>query len=349
MLPKKEVFSFRAYLQLDLLPCVSHFEDAVAAANTLTEFVVVLSMYREEGTDLFPVIFIGEDLNKVLTTTNGIDAISIGRGTQNKETIHKSFKQCAQLADGREWAIYVVLEQGTIHYGIFRTNPSPVEPTAFERLRQNTSSKENIIGITRLGRSFIEVRNARGLYRFVNMAGDHAETASPKDTIKDFTKMATRDVPPQFKGQMESFYNRLGLDVLHSHFGTLMAVIPAQKPIPNFFFDGIQLSRRLDILSILQQADQDNYHALHKLIAWNQLIRRMACMDGITILDSCGSVVGYSYFIQSSQAGSKTMANAGGARRRAFDALVSRLGENLLAIFYKSQDGVVEMGIKQER
>ena len=90
----------------------------------------------------------------------------------------------------------------------------------------------------------------------------------------------------------------------------------------------------------------NNREALQQLVAWNQLLRRMANMDGITVLDSCGAIIGYNCFVKDSTAGSHESGTiTGGARRRAFDVLRSQIGKQISGVIYKSQDGVVELGI----
>ncbi len=292
------VFSFRSYLQAKITPFVSDFQQSDVAADLLAEFIVVLSMYREEGTDLFPAVFIGEDINEILSVTHGIDPIMIGSGPQTRETVRRAFKQSAPLAEGREWAAYVTFKKRGLSYGICRTDPSPVSPTPFERLRQNKNQHLKIIGLSSLGRSFIEVRSGVGLFQFVNMMGDHEEAVNPKEMIRNFMKAATQDAPHDLKSQLLSFYYRLGVDILHSNHGTLLAIIPHQK-------------------------------------------------SGISkVVESCGVIVGYSCFIKGSTLESKESGTImGGARRRAFDVLCSHLGKQLSGVIYKSQDGVVELGI----
>jgi hypothetical protein len=344
---KKGVLSFRSYLQTKIAPFVSDFQQPDLAADLLSEFIVVLSMYREEGTDLFPAVFLGEEVNEVLSIAQGIDPVLIGFGPQTRETVRRAFKQCAPLAEGREWAVFVTFKRKILQFGIFRTDPSPVSPTAFERLRQNKNRKLKIIGLSRLGRSFIEVRSGIGLFQFVNMIGDHEETMNPKEMIRNFMKTATQDAPADLKPQLQSFYNRLGADILHSNHGTLLAIIPHRTGVPALFRDGILLESRINILSGISKLRESNSgEALHQLVAWNQLIRRMASMDGITVLDSRGAVVGYNCFIKDSTLESKEMGMVtGGARRGAFDVLCSHLGKQLFGVIYKSQDGVVELGI----
>jgi hypothetical protein len=246
--------------------------------------------------------------------------------------------------------VLVIFENRNLIYGIFRTEPSPVEPTAFERLRRNKNIHAKVIGLSRLGRSFIEVRSGVGHFQFVNMMGDHEETMNPKEMIQSFMKLATKDAPLDLKSQLQSFYYRLGVDILHSNHGTLLAIIPYQKRVPSLLRDGLLLQKKIDILSgISNLVASNSANALQQLIAWNQLIRRMASMDGITILDSRGAIVGYNCFIKGTALELKEPGTTmGGARRRAFDVLRSHLGKQLSGVIYKSQDGVVELGVANE-
>lgn len=344
---QKGVLSFRSYLQTKMAPFVSDFQQTDMAADLLAEFIVVLSMYREEGTDLFPAVFIGEDVKEILSITQGIDPIAIGSGPQTRDSIRRAFKQCAPLAEGREWAVYVTLKKKNLSYGVFRTDPSPIVSTPFERLRQNKDPDSKIIGLSRLGRSFIEVRKGIGLFQFVNMMGDHEETMNPKEMIRSFMKVATQDAPIHLKAQLQSFYYRLGVDILHANHGTLLAIIPHHKAVPTLFRDGILLENKISVLAgIAKLLESSTGESLHQLFAWNQLIRRMASMDGITVLDSCGAIVGYNCFIKDSTLDPKEVGTPmGGARRRAFDVLRSYLGKQLSGVIYKSQDGVVELGV----
>ncbi len=73
---QKGVLSFRSYLQTKIAPFVADFQQTEKASDLLAEFIVVLSMYREEGTDLFPAVFIGEDVKEVISITQGLKQIA---------------------------------------------------------------------------------------------------------------------------------------------------------------------------------------------------------------------------------------------------------------------------------
>ncbi len=341
---KDNLISFKSFLKTKLEKFVEKFGDSFIASDLLAEFVVVLSSYQEEGTQLFPVVFIAEGLTELLSLTQGIEPIIIGQAPQNRESVRQAFKQCAPLSDGREWAIFVILKKSMMVYGIFRTNLSPLNPTPFEKLRLVKNNDSKIVGLTRLGRNFVEVRTPTGLIQYVNMAGDYDETTNPKKIIRSFMDIATKDSPKTIQASIRPFFYRVGIDILHANHGTIMAVIPHESVISNFFHDGIILKKRIHVSTGISNFHiSKNLTDYQQLYAWNQLIRKMASMDGVTILDSSGSIVGFNCFVESKSAN----ATHGGARLRAFKALKSYLGKDLKAVVYKSQDGIVKIGMSK--
>lgn len=337
-----DFLSFKNFLKVKLEKFVEKFENSFIASDLLSEFVFMLSSYQEEGAQLFPVIFISEELNDLLALTQGIEPIMIGSGMQNRDSVRFAFKQCAPISDGREWAIFIILKDQKMSYGIFRTNLSPLNPTPFEKLRLIKNNNLKIVGLTRLGRNLVELRTPSGLTQYINMAGDYDEMSNPKEAIRTIMDLATKDAPIDIHASIRPFFYRIGIDILHANYGTLIAIIPHKNELSHFFHDGIILEKRINIAegisNFMHSKSLGNYQQLY---AWNQLIRKMASMDGITILDTSGSIVGFNCFVESKAQSSIH----GGARLRAFKALKSYLGDDLKGVVYKSQDGIVKIGI----
>lgn len=342
------VLSFRGYIQAEMTDFVQHFKRSDLAADALAEFIVVLSSYQEEGVRLFPTVFIGEDLNDILSITKGMDPIFLGHEEQNRESVRRAFKRFAPLTEGREWAAFVIFQKSSMNYGVFRNDLSPLVPTAFERLRQTKNLHGHTLGLSRLGGGFVEIRSASGQFKYINLAGDYESTKNPPKLIRDFMGIVTRDAPSEIHLALQSFYYRVGIDLLHANHGSLLAVTRSDRPVPSIFRDGIILDQKIEISKAiseyLQRGGNESYE---RLIGWNQLLRRMTRMDGITLMDTSGAIVGYSCFIRDSKIEEKLKPNSsvGGARRRAFEALCSCLGDDLPAVIYKSHDGVIEMEV----
>jgi hypothetical protein len=341
------VLSFRQYLERGIRDFVSNFKQPNSAAEVLAEFILVLSSYQEEGVRLFPIVFIGEELDVILSVTKGIDPICVGPGIQSRESVRRAFKRFAPLTEGREWVAFVTLKESILSYGIFRTDHSPLIPTAFEWLRQSTNPNVQLLGLSRLGGSFVEVRSANGKYKYINMTGDYEEAKNPPKLIHDFMRVVTRDAPAKVLPHLRSFYYRVGVDILHANHGTLLAVTHFGRSIPSIFKDGIILENKIDVAKTIETfLESDDRESFQRLIAWNQLLRRMTRMDGITVVDTSGAIVGYNCFIRNSELEmNRENLILGGARRRAFEVLRSHLGEHLSGVIHKSQDGFIEMDI----
>ena len=343
----ENVLSFRRFLSAEISDCVSCFRQPFLSADLLAEFILIHSRYQEEGDDLFPVVFLGESLQGVLTVAGGQDPIEIGSGGLTRSGVQQAFKRCAPLAADRAWAIFVILEEGVLRYGIFRTEQSPLRPTSFAKLRQARTDDISVVGLVRMGMGFVEVRSSRGWFRYVNLTREQEETENPRNVIQSFIEIVSRHCPAHLSGELQSFYYRCGFDILQADHGTLLAVIDHRHGNPKIFDDGVSLSPRIEVVSMIEEILAENSNeAFLRLASFALLLRKMTSMDGITVVDSSGSIVGYNYFVRSAALGARgETIPAGGARRRAFDALCSHLGEDLLAVIYKSRDGAVEIGI----
>lgn len=334
--------SFRRFLQESLVEITQAFRCFDFKLDLLSEMVLLLTNYQEEGISLFPVIFISDSKDKIMNDLEGKEAIHIGRGLANRETLAQAFKNCAPLAEDRLWAVYLVIEPETISYGIFRSDPSPLAPTVFERLRQLQSTRGCIVGLTRLGGSFVEIRTNTGEYRYVNVSGASDDDYHPAQVIRAFVDGVSADVDASIKPLLQSFYYRLGMDVLHGPHGSLIAIQKKGESIPSFLEDGIHLRPQVGVADAIAaiRIDPQNREPYLRLLSYGQLLRKLTWMDGITVLDTEGSILAYNCFVRTSVPETQSRI-LGGARRRAFEVLQRFVPNQLTGAFYKSQDGTI--------
>lgn len=97
--------------------------EAMACLNTqdgLVSIIDALARYREEGRELFPEVYLIDDLSAVLKALPGGEYVAIGDGSRDAGTMSKALKQCAPLArDG--WVIYIHRRPDRFYYGIMRS------------------------------------------------------------------------------------------------------------------------------------------------------------------------------------------------------------------------------------
>ncbi|MBC7662034.1 MAG: hypothetical protein H7249_20255 [Chitinophagaceae bacterium] len=338
----EKMVSFREFLQDRLRPLTENLSHVMHNVDFLSEIVLLLANYQEEGTNLFPVVFITDSKDHLSKHLAAREMIAIGEGPINRDTFTRAFKHCAPLAEDRLWAVYILMEGSTVRYGIFRSESSPLAPTVFEKIRNLREEGSCIIGLTRLGGNFVEIRTSTGLHQYVNVTGTDEDDYHPGRVIRDFVACVSSGAEGPVKPLLSSFYYRVGMDVMHGSHGSLIGILKKGQSIPDILEDGIHLKPSINvseaIRGIIQSEDRDNYL---RLMSYSLLLRKLTWMDGITLLDTEGGILAYNCFIKTSALRPQD-AIIGGARRRAFEHMQNNVPGLLAGCLYKSQDGHIE-------
>jgi hypothetical protein len=324
-------------------------EDLDRIAHILTEVVVGVTSYREEGVRYLPMVMVTDSLETLLKSVNGSDAMVIGESPYQSNLTRAILKTCGPLGEGRQWAIYILLKDEHVQYGIFRADLFPLHQTSFERLRSLNNSQLKIIGITRMGEHVVEVRSASGEFRYIDSAGSFKPQVASA-VLKKFVSAVTRDVPSDLKPKMQAFFYRVAVDVYGSSHGTIGAVVDAKAATPAYLSDGVWLKEKFGLAaSINTYVERGSEADVLSLVSHGNLIQKMMVMDGVTVFSSAGSVLGFNCFVQDPSLQRSPSAIVGGARRRAYDILCSKLGNDLISVLYKSQDGIGECEIYEPK
>lgn len=338
-----QILSFRHLLS----DAVGRFLDeagmtCVQTADALSELVVTLSRYHEEGAPLFPMAFVGDDLGRMLELLGGTEPIAIGTGPRTRATIQRALKQCALLGQGRWWALYLLRVPEGFAYGIFRTDPFPLVETPMERLRHLGSREARVVGVLQLAENVLELCAGGGLSRHVYLSGARTDASSPTWALDELADAATADVAPARREVAWNFFRRVLFEVMQGSHGALVAVLPRARERSALFVDGIILDEPVNTVARIERYLADpGPSTLSSVRATAQLLRGMMATDGITVLRSDGGLVGYNVFVRHPTSLSHVPAVVGGARRRTFEVLCTSLGTELTAAFMRSQDGTV--------
>ncbi|MFL5356320.1 hypothetical protein [Archangium sp.] len=315
---------------------------AVQVVEPLSELIVTLSRYREEGEPLFPVAFLGDDLQEMLRVLDGKDAVAIGTGPRTRETIQRALKQCAPLGQGRWWSLYVLLVPDGFAYGIFRTDPFPLVETPLERMRRAGDRSLRMVGVLQLAENVIELRGMGGLYRHIFLSGARAEVTLPTVAMDELSLGLTADVKEPARGLTRDFYRRVLFEAMQASHGTLVAVLPRDSESSPLFVDGVMLSEPIDMVArVMRYHESPGVEAASAVSSAAQLLRGMMATDGITVLRSDGFILGYNVFIRHPETLIREPARVGGARRRTYEVLCARVGRELTTAFFRSQDGAI--------
>lgn len=338
--PSTEVLSFRHLLTRAILDFLSaEGASSEPFAHDVAEIVVALSRYREEGAALFPAVFFCEDLPVLLGRLGGRDPVRVGRGPCAPTTALRALKQCAPLGRG-SWAIFLARVDGDYEYGVFRADDFVLGESPMSRLRGLRDPTLGILGIVQIAENVLEVRGCNGAGRLVHLSGARTDVPPATMLLLELVEAITRDVPPALRPEAKTFFRRVLIDAMRSTHGSLIAVLPDGPRALDPFRDGLLLDTPLDLAARVADWQRERSGDARSAVQGvAQLLAGMLSADGITLLASDGSVVGYNVFLHPGPDAAAVGGTMGGARERTFRALSAEVGRTLVAAFVRSQDG----------
>ncbi len=339
--PTDYILSFRHLLTSAVTEFLSERQmNCPQTAEALSELIVSLSSYREEGSPLFPQVFVCEDITTMLQALRGRDPMSVSDGERSRATMRRALKQCAPLSRGG-WAIYFQLDEpGRFSYGLFRTDSFILSSTPIELLRAIKDPSIKLLGISRVAENIIELCASAGYRRFIHLSGARTDVPHPTRVLEDIVQAVTADVDEPFRLPAQCFFRHAFFDAMQAPYGSLAMVIPKNAPHTHLLDDGVMLQPSIDVVGRIEAYKSDpREEKATSLQAVVTLLHGMLSADGITVLRSDGCLVGYNVFVEQPPLHEGDIP-IGGARRRSFNVLCQHLGHELTAAFYRSQDGV---------
>jgi hypothetical protein len=314
--------------------------------EVLAEALTGIARHKEEGKQLFPTVFLTRDLGELLAACGGADPLRLGRGPIGAETVGRALKQCAPLGEGRSWVMFLLIEGGSLRYGVFRTTGSPVEPTAFERLRSTRADRPTTLGIVQVADHALEVRGGESLYRYVYLSGATPEPVAPLDVVRAFIGALVCDAPADLREPMSRLFYRVLIDVMQGWHGALAVVVRPGRAPPAALGDGAFFDPPVDLAaSVRGVCDGPARATADELQAHANLIRGMLSADGVSVFRSDGWLLGYNVFVRHEGELSLPTSAVGGARFRTFEYLKRLVGAEIVAAFYRSQDGSARVAV----
>jgi hypothetical protein len=316
-----------------------------AFAEDVSELIVTLSGYREEGAALFPAVFFCDDLACLLDQLGGRDPVVVGAAPCSPLTMRRALKLCAPLGKGA-WSVFIVRRAGAYEYGVFRSDDFVLSASALARLRALRDPALRLLGVVQLAENILEVRSSGGDGRLVHLSGARSDVMPATTFLLELVGAITRDVPAEVRPETGAFFRRVLIDALRSTHGSLIAVLPHGARDVSPFVDGLLLADPLDVAGrVARWRHERSTEARADVQGLAQLLAGMISADGITLLSSDGSIVGYNVFLHPGPGATDEEAALGGARQRTFRALAGEVGRTLVAAFVRSQDGYAECRI----
>jgi len=310
----------------------------------LTEGILHLidqtSSYREEGQELYPEIFITNNIKAVLETLPFCKIVEIGKKTPSLEVYSNALKLCAPLSR-QGWVIFINVAQTEITFGVVSAELSELSPNFKEQAVGELSQNPEDYSIAYLN----NVGNKTVLLRGSETSKLICLTLSSKgtphgDELVTLTKSIVHDLDEKHKGIGESYFLKIISNAVTIGHGNLVGVVrddsESIQNLKNRHSDGIYLESPIDLHELLAASEEDKTsQASTSNRLYSSLVESMLNHDGVTIFTSKGRLLGYHIFVKPN--GGEEDDLVGGARTRAFEIMTR--SNCFTCCFYKSQDG----------
>lgn len=292
----------------------------------------MLAHYREEGVSLFPKVYITNDKNTLTAMLPDGEVLKIGSSTPDVSGIKSAVKKCAPLAMGG-WLIYVEASEDCLEYGMFKGSGNPISVLVDDVL-MTESEDFFVVKVSQVADECVEVRSNRGRQHFIFLNHRKEDSPPPLQYLNQLINSITEKTPVDVREPIVSFLSRLFHTALRESHGCIIAVTNMASAPKFLSGDGVILEDPIDFTSLIVKLKKEIIEPSY-LDSKGSLLKGMLNSDGIILFDNKGRLIGYNCFVKISNKNNVI----GGARKRAFDSIKSKIGRGLSAVFMQSQDG----------
>ncbi len=321
--------------------------DSGIACARISEFVrditCLLAIYREEDVPMFPDVFVLTDPANLASISPGTERVMIKAGIPLNTAAEPVLKDCASLAV-KGWSVYVGKTADNVaEYGLFRSAMHSFATTAEEMMIEQ--GEVPMVLVRNRGHLVVELRNSKNETLTASFTSAPAAESPFAHQVLTFAETAASALSGPHVPSFQQYLSRLLTDLLQHCHGTLLMVhsVPEGDQAPEQLSGGVWLKKSIDLYNAYVSAlDANDASSLASLSACESLLGGMIGSDGVVIFGDNGSVLGYRIFLKPSDDEKKALPEKGGGRRRTYSLMQSRLGEQVKAAFFRSQDGHTE-------
>lgn len=307
---------------------------ALGRCSIVCEIVSLIADYKEEGSSLFLDVFMLNSLKALTDLLPQSTSLRIGMTSFDEVGVRSALKIVAPLVRG-SWRMYISGNGGDLEYGLFRDSGHPLNVPLDLMLKPGEVGDARYIRVTKLSRDAVRVSTQQE-DRIVDFTNAKNTMTDISEVIRTLADIVSADVDANLAATVKTYIISLLTKVLRESHGCLICIVKSNK-IPSILRDCTALDPPLDLAQAIEAVRRDS-GAIAALQALEHLASGIFKSDGIVIFNGKAQILAYGAFIKL-----KSSKAVGGARRRAFEAMCTKLDKGIVAAFYQSQDGPIEL------
>lgn len=306
----------------------------------LLELLSKICTYEEEEHKIQPLLIIGNHLDSYFIQCPRSFKQEIFTDDLEGTNFNRLIKSLIPLCNNN-WYVYIDINETEIKYGIFRQFKSPTsvdfEEIFFDNEEQILDSK-GLICIRPYDKNSFIIKSIGQPHTIISFSF----TECPEQPINAINKFCNDIVcgVSEDVDYVSTALKRILYYMPHKLHGTICLFVDNEYSYPNEYLAGLELSPPLDLIACIKNTKNlKTYEDADQFYAQTNLFYEFLNVDGITLINASGKIIGYNAFFRSEHTPTNIV---GGARKRTFEGLKQKMftnNSNILGVYYQSQDG----------
>lgn len=304
----------------------------LANSLNLVELVVTLARFKEEGVRLCPKVYLTNNIDTITSMLPEAERITIGTSTHDIQGLKVAIKKCAPLAIGG-WLIFIHDKQADIEFGLFKGSSNPIS-VLVDDVIMDENEDLTVVKAFQIADECVEIRANNGKFHYVFLNHRKEDSPPPLQFLDELVFSIVKNVDCKIKEPVTSFLTKLLFDALRQSHGCIIAVTNMNRAPKFLSDDGCILNNPIDFARLVVST-RDCMVSPFCLDNNGYILKGMLNTDGIILFDNKSRLLGYNCFVKVD----RNENVIGGARKRAFTYLTTKLNKGICAVFMQSQDG----------
>ncbi len=348
MTEQNVVSAYSQYLMSvqDLLRNVNldeHFE-----ATSLTQVAITFGHYTEESRLLFPTLFLTNNYNLLARRVKAETLIKIWEGKNADLNLLQLVKTGAPLADNGWSLICGLAEQEHYFFGLFRPRAVPTEAAVELTMLDNGQEPAQTIVVRNAGSRTTRLLSSTGQELVLDSRPSAASMKREREVIEQFVKVCTSGVEMKHR-EISANCLSAAMDVaMRSDHGFLAIVVDNGAALPVIFNDFARIDPAIEYQQLALRLSRVNQYDEFATVSGEiSLLSSMLWSDGAVVLNPRAMVIAFNAFakVVVAEPRDKRIRHAGGARKRAFEAVRKDPNSEFRGALLRSSDGGMDFWI----
>ncbi len=313
--------------------------------GNLLRIISKFSTYEEEENRILPTIIVGCNIDDLFKSMPEIKFIQIKECKEEGDEIGIILKSIFPFCNNG-WIAYIDKCSDSLSYGVLRAfnnvGSLSIKEHIFDDEHNLSLFPDDIQGmvyISALSKSEVLLKGLRTPGWIIDTSfTDDDEKEYVEDCLDEFSDDILRNYNGEYKEQIKNSLLQLFRLALQKVHGTICVVVKHGVDMSTMDFIGtdlLLLPKPINIHEYIVNAVQNNdattasaYYGI------SSLFLEMMNIDGITIVDTKGNILAYNAFVKI-----EGESLHGGARRRAAKYIIDHSSNDVVGVYFQSQDG----------